>query len=46
MKAKKIINEFSTLSNERRGTRQKGGEGGNGAWGWVSNMGEAMYLKL
>lgn len=42
MKAKQITNEFSTLSNERRGTGQKGGKGGNGAWAWVLNMGEAI----
>lgn len=33
MKAKQITNEFSTLSNERRGTGQKGGRGATGPGG-------------
>lgn len=44
MKAKQITNEFSTLSNERRGTGQKGGRGATGPG--VGFKHGRSYLKL
>lgn len=45
MKAKQITNEFSTLSNERRGTGQKGGRGATGPGRGFSTL-EKLFETL